>query len=345
MEATARHAPVTVGHGIVTASAPGRICLAGENLDWMVGGASIAAAIPLRTRVTAWRAARSAALVLSSGAPFSRTLLVPPADVGQYRGDPLEYLQAATRVVVAHADNSAGLVLTASTDLPVRAGVSSSAAVTLAASAAVSALTLGTKPDLPTVCALAHEAETGELQTGAGWMDFMACGYGGVNQVLASTVPQVQPIAASIGVPVVLVDTLARRTTKNQLAVERERFHAGEPDMVAYVDATVRIVEELATALRSPVVDYAPVGQLLTEAHIQLRDRVGRSTELIEACVDKILRAGGYGAKLSGSGGCVFGLVSADAMDAVLAAMANLPVYALPLAGTESNGVVCSSTR
>ncbi|HUZ27475.1 MAG TPA: hypothetical protein VMV07_27305 [Streptosporangiaceae bacterium] len=40
----------------VTASVPGRICLAGESLDWMTGGSSVTAAIPLRTQVTAWQA-------------------------------------------------------------------------------------------------------------------------------------------------------------------------------------------------------------------------------------------------------------------------------------------------
>ncbi len=344
------HADVTArrclaaARSVVTASAPGRICLAGESLDWMVGGSSIVAAIPSRTRVTAWRAAGSAALAFSSGAPLGRTRLVPAAELGAYLGDPLEYLQAATRVAVAHPDELAGLVLTASTDLPVGAGMSSSAALTLAAVAALLALTRGAEPDLATVCALARQAEVGELRTGAGWMDFLACGYGGVNRVLAAATPQVRPIAASLGVPVVLVDTLARRTTRAVLASKRERFRAGEPGMLAYVDATERIVEELAAVLGAPAVDYAQVGRLLTQAHVQLRDRVRCSTELIDACIDKILRAGGYGAKLSGSGhgGCLFALVPDGAVDAVLAALATLPVYAVALPATEPSGVTYS---
>ena len=35
---------------VATASVPGRICLAGESLDWMTGGNSVTAAVPLRTR-------------------------------------------------------------------------------------------------------------------------------------------------------------------------------------------------------------------------------------------------------------------------------------------------------
>jgi hypothetical protein len=55
------------------ASVPGRICLAGEAVDWMTGGASVTAAIPLYTRVSAWRASGADALALTSGAPLYRT--------------------------------------------------------------------------------------------------------------------------------------------------------------------------------------------------------------------------------------------------------------------------------
>lgn len=61
----------------VTASAPGRLCLAGESLDWMTGGSSVVAAVPLRTRVSAWWAPGGDALALSSGAPVHRTRVLP----------------------------------------------------------------------------------------------------------------------------------------------------------------------------------------------------------------------------------------------------------------------------
>lgn len=312
----------------------------------MVGGPSIVAAIPLRTRVTAWRARGSAALALSSGAPVDRTRLVPATDVHSYHGDPLELLQAAARIAVAHPDELSGLVVTVSTDLPVGAGVSSSAALTLAAVAAVLAYTRGDEPDLRTVCSLARRAEADELRTGAGWMDFLACGYGGVNQIVAATVPKVCPIVGSVSVPVVLVDTRQRRATKTVLAAKRARFEKGDADMAAYVQAITSVVDDLAAVLATSTVDYGAVGRLLTEAHVQLRDRVRCSTSLIDTCVARMLAAGAYGAKLSGSGhgGCLFALVPEDAVDAVLAALVSLPVHAVALHATEGHGLVYSAS-
>ncbi|GAA1894324.1 hypothetical protein [Streptantibioticus ferralitis] len=116
----------------VTVSVPGRLCLAGESLDWMTGGSSVVAAVPLRTRVTAWRAVGSTALALTSGTPLFRTRLVSVAKAAgrHYDGHVLDHMQAAARVSLKQAEQIAGLVLTASTELPVAAGLSSSAALT-----------------------------------------------------------------------------------------------------------------------------------------------------------------------------------------------------------------------
>ena len=283
---------------VATASVPGRICLAGESLDWMTGGNSVTAAVPLRTRVTAWRADGSDALALISGPPLYQTRLVPAARAAAsaYDGDVLDHMQAAARVTLGEAAELAGVVVTASTDLPVGAGVSSSAALTLAVVAALSALHWGEVPDAPAACALARQAETTELGTGAGWMDFLACASGGVCQVAAGSVPRAALITASLPLPVVLIDTRQRRATATVLAGKRERYQAREPAMLTYVAETAALVEALAALLRSPQPDYREAGRLLSAAHVLLRDLAACSTPLIEECVTRVLAAGAYGA-------------------------------------------------
>ena len=62
------------------------------------------------------------------------------AAAGVDEHDDLNHMQAAALMALRDADGLAGVVLTASTDLPVGAGVSSSAALTLAVVAALGIL-------------------------------------------------------------------------------------------------------------------------------------------------------------------------------------------------------------
>src|SRR6266550_3219224 len=66
----------TIDAGKVPGRRP-RICLAGESLDWMIGGLSVVAAISLRTSVSAYLADTSQELTIRSGPPVSasRTVL------------------------------------------------------------------------------------------------------------------------------------------------------------------------------------------------------------------------------------------------------------------------------
>lgn len=330
----------------VYASAPGRLCLAGESLDWMQGGSSVVAAVPLRTHVTVAVSRQEHALLLRSDAPISLNRCVGTRDIDTYPGDPLDFLQATARIAALKTGRWLGGVLDVRTDLPVGAGLSSSAAVTLASAAALLAAHTGQVPDVGTVCFTAREAETGEMSTGAGWMDFLACGEGQVRHITAIQPPSTRLLANSLGAPVVLIDTKERRSTSAILASKRNRLFSGDPDMRTYVLRAPEVVEQMRRVFGSHPVDHAAVGALLTEGQALLRDRVHCSTPLIDECVKRCLAAGAYGAKLSGSGhgGCLFALVPPDAVYSVLRALESLPVDAKVLTSTDVEGVTCTIT-
>ncbi|MEG8181240.1 hypothetical protein GZH49_22290 [Nocardia terpenica] len=327
----------------VTASAPGRICLAGESLDWMTGDPSIVSAIPMRTTVTVYSSHRPGPVQLRAAAPLWMSRTTAVEQLGDYTGDELDHLQASVRVVARRgARRLAGTVIESSTTLPIAAGVSSSAAVTVAAAAALLLVADRTLPHPDTVATMAFRAESIELHTGAGWMDFLACTYGGVRQVFPGQHPRAAKVADGIAVPIVLIDTGQRHCTARVLASKRERFHAKEPGIRHYAHRAPALVADMAAALDTEHPDYPAIGALITRAHRLLADRVRCSTPLIEECITRCLTAGAYGAKVSGSGhgGCLFALVGWDALEPVRAALAELPVRVTVFTASDAHGVV-----
>jgi mevalonate kinase len=336
-------AVIGVEHVVLSASAPGRVCLAGESLDWMTGGDSVTAALSLRTTVTVrTHAASSSSLRLSAGAPITLMRSVRLDALTDYRGDQLDLLQATVAVQGgAVGELLSGAVIETSTRMPVGAGVSSSAALALAATAVLANL-VG-RPWLERILADAHAAEVGQIRTGAGWMDFLACAHGGLLRISSSAdTPAVHHFGDEIGAALVLIDTLQERKTARTLTDKRERWSRKDPDLLDYAKRMPRLVDLLTAELQAPQVDPGAVGDLLNQAHYLLRERIGCSTDLIEECISRALDAGAYGAKLSGSGygGCLIGIAPYRAIESIQAALATLPVRASFFSRVEPAGVV-----
>ena len=329
------------GCATVSASAPGRLCLAGESLDWMTGGPSVVTAVPLHTTVTVQRRAGPVVLRSPDVVPTSREVIM--SELGLYAGDGLDLMQATAKVVTeAWPLLLGGATIEARSSVPVGAGLSSSAALTVATAAALMRFGVGSIPAAARVAGAAYDAEAGELHTGAGWMDFLACTHGGVCRVDADISPRVTRLPGTLGAPLVLIDTVTRRTTRAVLASKRDRFRGGDQAMRTYADSAAVVVDELTAVLSGPTPDPARVGPLLHEGQRLLRDLVKCSTDLIDECARRCEAAGAYGAKLSGSGhgGCLFALTPLDAIGAVLATLADLPVRVVVFTTSEPHGVV-----
>ncbi len=320
-----------VGKERAESSAPARICLGGESLDWMIDGPSVVGAITLKT--TAYvehlpTVGKHYIVFLRSKTPIPSETLRSWNDVYWYTDPYLNYVESAVDVVRGHIEEPCSFAVSIESDIPVKAGVSSSAAVTLATTAAT-AIFFGLKPSVVDICEMAFEVEHDKLRTGAGRMDFYACGMGGLLYLHCGASPvHVEPYDFPKELGVVLVDTLTPHETKTFISSKRQRFQEGDTDIYHYADEAERSVEHLHQLMPAFGNNREEIGDIITRFHHLLRDSVRCSTDLLDACVTTAKNNGALGAKLTGSGlgGCMFALVDEDHAEQVALALRKLPV-------------------
>jgi galactokinase len=291
------------------ASAPGRVTLLGEHTDYNEGCA-LAIATSQRTTVRATAAASGTVEVASSELGEAATTLAAPS------GPPHLLLAVA----LATAMGSSGVRLEVDSELPLGAGLSSSAAYAVA-----TALALGMTGDpvrLATACQVAERAAGSDV----GLLDQLAV-------LLASRgcvvdLDFVGPTWTLIHLPgsigLTVVDSGERRTIPGSAyRTRREECEAAanvvgplgratrdslasihDPVLVQrarhVISECERVVEARGALARA---DLRELGALVDAGHASLRDDFEASTPLVEAARDQLRRAPGVaGVRLTGAG-------------------------------------------
>ncbi len=313
----------------VRASAPGRVCFGGESLDWMIQGPSVVGAIGLRTTVDVQPLTQlSDTVVIYSGEPFYQEKTLQQSHVGKYDDQDAKYVQAALKLFLDQNSLDESIAIRTHTELPVKAGVSSSAAVSLAATAALGRF-LAIEQSQVEICHSAYLVESKELRTGAGQMDFYACGLGGVIYMNCHSEPP-QPLERyeHQDIHIVLVDTLSPHSTKTFISSKRKRFQEGEPLIKKYAQLAEAEVEHLRNLLPAFHENAEEIGTLITQFHRYLSNYMRSSTFLLDACVEVSIKNGAHGAKLTGTGmgGCMFAFVEEENVEKLTQALDKLPV-------------------
>lgn len=312
-------------------SVPGRICLAGESLDWMLNGSSIVGAIDLRTHVVIRELpVNTNSVAIRSEELEKRGKVVSNSELSSYGDENINHFQAALKVFSSTGMELSPISIEAKSHLPIRAGVSSSAALILATLASLQQY-YGTNFTRQELCFLAHQAENSELETGSGFMDFYACALGGVRYLNCSTGPPYTEEGGDFtGIKIVLVDTLVPHETKKFISSKRQRYIEGEPHIVKYADLTEKVVEEIKLLLTQFADNVETIGEYVYKCHTYLRDYMHCSTELLDQCVEVCMQNGACGAKLTGTGmgGCMFALTTEDSTPAILHKLLALPAKA-----------------
>lgn len=324
--------------------APGRVNLIGEHTDYN-DGYVLPFALPQRTVAAARRLESPEWTVHSTltddTVRFGESDLIPGRVTGW-----AAYVAAVIWALREAGHPVGGAQLHLDSDVPLGAGLSSSAAMECAVLAALAALSdvdipLSQRPRLAQHAENAYVgAPTGILDQSAsilcraGHALFLDCRDGSTEQV------PFDPAAA--GLAMLVIDTRApHRHADGEYAARRASCEAAaellgvaalrdiEPTgldaaLAALPDDTIRrrvrhIVTEnqrvldTVDLLRSG--DVPAIGPLLTGSHASMRDDYEISAPQVDTAVETAVRSGAYGARMTGGGfgGCVLALVDAEA--------------------------------
>jgi galactokinase len=341
--------------------APGRVNLIGEHTDYN-DGYVLPFALPHLTAVAA-----SVAAPAASGAPdrpqwtvwseqTDETVHFGPDDLvpGRITGW-AAYVAGVVWVLREAGFPVPGARLAIASDVPLGAGLSSSAALECAVLTALADLGGFDLPvrDRPR---LAQRAENDYAGMPCGIMDQSAAtlcvdGHALFLDCRTLAVEQIPFDVAAQGLAVLVIDTKApHRHVDNEYrarraACETAAARLGVPALrdisVAGLDGALSTLDDevLRRRVRHVVTedqrvldtvdllragDVAGIGPLMTASHVSLRDDYEVTVPEVDTAVDAALEAGSYGARITGGGfgGCVLALVDTGRAESIGAAVA-----------------------
>lgn len=329
--------------------APGRVNLIGEHTDYNDGFV-----LPLAIDRAMWIAMRPRTdlhVVLFS-VDFDEAVSFALDSFDHSRAEWAEYVKAIAWVLQDAGHDLRGWDGVLASDVPIGAGLSSSAAIELATARAFS-LTSGIGWQPAQMARLAQRAENQWVGVSCGIMDQMisASGLAGHALLIDCRSLETESVPLPPGTAVVVLDTVTRRGLVDSSYNERraqceeaarffdvpalrdvsvERFEAESGAMDPLIRQRARhIITENDRTLRAAAAmkagDAVTLGQLMNASHASLRDDYEVSSHELNVMVECAqAQAGCYGARMTGAGfgGCAVALVNAGAAQNFAAAVA-----------------------
>lgn len=330
--------------------APGRVNLIGEHTDYN-DGFVLPFALPHRAVVAAAPATGPVSRVRSAqepaGAVEFTAASVAPGDVGGWAA----YVAGTCWAFRAAGYPVGEVVLELDSDVPVGAGLSSSAAVECAVGVALAGLA-GVQVAPTELARIARRAENEFVGAPTGGMDQMAAVHGRAGQLVFldtrdDTVERVPFDLAAHGLELLVIDTRAPHAHAGgeygarRADCERAAAALGLPalrdavpaDLDRLPDDRVRrrarhVVTENARVLEvvrllGAGADPRGIGPLLDASHTSMRDDFEITVPHVDVAVEAARAGGATGARMTGGGfgGCVIALCPEDAVGGVTAAV------------------------
>lgn len=332
----------------VVAQAPGRINLIGEHTDYNLGFA-MPIALENRTtvRFTPDGSDRITLRSIEEGDGTSFVVTVQPGDVEGWSA----YPAGAVWALAEAGFPVVGGTMSVSSDVPIGAGLSSSAALECAVLLAMNAAT-NTDFDPLGLARIAQRGENDFVGAPTGLMDQLASLNGEVDRALLIDfeTSAVEPVAFELdahGLVLLVVNSnAAHRHSTGEYASRREsctrsarvlgvdslRDVQGQDVLDRIEDAVDRrrvrhVLTEnrrvLQCAAAMAAGDFHRVGALMMQSHASMRDDFEITTPHLDLIAESLVRSGALGARMTGGGfgGCVIALVPASDVEKVTAAV------------------------
>ena len=301
-------------------------------------------------------------------AQMDDTLALPLDEPFVKRGTWADYAGGVLAAVQEEAPLHTGLDLRIESDLPMGAGLSSSASFELALAMALFA-SRGDEPEPHRLAAIGRRAEHDFVGIRSGVMDQLVCALAQAGSALFIDCRTLvtQPIAMPAGVRVAILDSGEKHAlassgyNERRAACERgvQLLQKAGLDIQALRDVTPETFDAYADVLPSPVRercrhvveenrrtldavaaltsgDLAHFGQLMYASHESLRSLYEVSTPKLDALVEAASAIEGvYGARMTGGGfgGSAVVLCTPEATDAVRAIPAAAVLLTVPAGG------------
>jgi mevalonate kinase len=299
----------------ITARSSGRICLLGDNAD-LIEKPAIAAAI-------------SAYMTIELTKRMDDLVVLTAKDIGfqeEFRlGDrltfesPLRFVEAVYQRLKDRVDSGFDAVI--HSEIPISAGLSSSAALCIASIRVLSrAYSIPFTPG--EIAELAFQIESGDLKVECGRMDQYAIAFGGITYIHTGVDAGVEKLPGD-SLPVVVADTLEQHDTRELQIWLRRRIESKEKLLLDSLGRVVDIVEGGREALLKG--DLDTLGMLMNNQQAEEK-LMGTSTGRIENFCAAARDAGALGAKQmgAGGGGCMIALCPSEGLEIVKSAFVSL---------------------
>ena len=287
----------------VTATAPGVVKLFGEHAV-VYGKPAIAMAINKGIKVTVEETNDDSLVILAKD--LSVKGIAIRVTGGLIEGNVIDdgqlsrlvsYALTALRLVSEkYGGDLRGIRVIIESQLPIGAGLATSAAVSVAAVAAYARL-INVKLSKEDIAKISHSVEL-TVQGAASPMDTATSSIGGVMYIKPGI--ELKRLSTSLKIPLV-VGYVERESTTSELVKRVKALYGKYPAVIEKVmDSIGAIVDEALAALNKS--DYVALGELMN-INQGLLEALGVSNHRLSNIVYMARRAGALGAKLSGGGG------------------------------------------